>query len=117
MKGFSQVRSKLKSIDNKILQAGKEGVYDVAETIFEDSRANFVPIDTGELYNSARLDEIDRGKSYSAIVSYNTDYAIFVHEISYYRHSRGKSKYLETPFNKHVPKLKSSIQKRMERAL
>lgn len=46
-----------------------------------------VPIDTGRLRNS--------GQAVDGVVSFNTDYAIYVHEILENRHPVGEAKFLE----------------------
>jgi hypothetical protein len=47
-------------------------------------------------------------------ISYNTDYAIYVHEIARYYHPHGSWKYLEIPFKelsqKLVPNAESKIK-------
>lgn len=116
MRGMSQVKSNLNKMPDRILKAGKEGLREVADTIYNDSRVNYVPIDTGELQNSARLDEMFRPKGLTIVISYNTDYAIYVHEIPY-RHVHGSWKYLENPFNKHVREIRPAIQSRLGGAL
>jgi hypothetical protein len=57
-----------------------------------------VPVDTAALRNSANTRAID-GKGYvEVIVSYGTEYGIYVHENLDAHHDVGQAKFLEQPF-------------------
>jgi hypothetical protein len=117
MKGFSQVKANLANVQKKILEAGSEGLKEVATTIYEDSKTNYVPIDTGALKNSAKMEEKSGASKYTIKISYNTTYAIYVHEIVYYYHAHGSWKYLETPFTIHTSKLEEIISEKIRGVL
>lgn len=59
----------------------KAGIFLLAQTIPR------VPLDTGRLRNS--------GQAVDGVVSFDTDYAIYVHEILENRHPVGEAKFLE----------------------
>lgn len=112
MRGFSQVRSKLVDIPDKVIEAGQEGVKEVGENILEESQF-LVPVDTGALQASGDLNEKGSGKKYTVTVSYDTDYATYVHEIMHTFHPVGQAKYLRIPFKKHIPSLPTTIESKL----
>jgi hypothetical protein len=113
MKGFNQVKANLQGFYENVLDAGRESLKEVATTIYEDSKTNYVPIDTGALKNSAKMEEKSGVSNYTIKISYNTTYAIYVHEIVYYYHAHGSWKYLETPFTIHTSKLAKIIAEKI----
>ena len=61
-----------------------------------------VPVDTGLLRNSAASRVEGSGMKVKAVVSYGTDYAVYVHEDLEARHKPGKTaKYLEKPMREN----------------
>ena len=57
-----------------------------------------VPIDTGVLKNTANTRVVGAGLDVEVVVSYGTNYAIYVHEDLNAKHAEGKqAKYLEQP--------------------
>jgi hypothetical protein len=114
MKGFQQVRSKLSAMPDKTLEAGKTGLRQTAKSIFDESQSQYVPVDTGALKASGKVEEKEGSNKLTITISYDTPYALPVHEIARYRHPHGAYKYLETPFNSNVPKLVPNIQSKMK---
>ena len=109
MRGFEQVKGNLTGLDTKLQAAGKAGLREVGTNIFNESQ-NIVPYDTGALKASGRTEEKDSAKKLKITISYNTDYAIYVHEIARYFHPHGSYKYLENPFTKHSADLPRIIE-------
>lgn len=56
-----------------------------------------VPVDTGALKKSVRVEIHDLGHTAEVEVSYNTPYALVQHENLEYNHQVGQAKYLEQP--------------------
>lgn len=54
------------------------------------------PVDTGRLRRSARVTKVGKGFDVVVGVSYNTDYAVYVHERLDVFHPRGQAKFLST---------------------
>ena len=69
-----------------------------------------VPVDTGTLKGSADTHFSGVGFDTTGAISYNTDYAIYVHEDLDARHKAGKqAKYLEQPARVLAPTIRSII--------
>lgn len=71
----------------------------LAGLIIQGEAQRRTPVDTGLLRNSARTNK--RGKSFQTeiTVSFNTAYAVIVHEVTYYNHVIGEAKFLENAVN------------------
>lgn len=116
--GDKRLYERLKKKNKVVTAAVKRGTLKAARALLADSR-EIVPVDTGRLYRSGRArhqkvtrDEMGflRGtdgrftskSTFSADVTYNTPYAIYVHEDPNARHKPGKSyKYLEKPARRY----------------
>lgn len=59
-----------------------------------------VPVDTGFLKSTGRIEQIKDGYK----VVYDASYAIYVHEIDYYKHKNGKSRFLEEAYYEVINK-------------
>lgn len=69
-----------------------------------------VPIETGTLRQSANTRLEGHGLDVAAIVSYGTDYAIYVHENLEARHKPGRqAKFLETPLREKRDRIRDII--------
>jgi len=111
VKGFSEVKSKLQKIPNKMQDSGVEGLREVGKQIFDSSQAQ-VPVDTGALRSSATMTE-SGGKNLTITIAYNADYALYVHEKLGNVHPHGNAKYLENPFNQYAPTLEKVVQSKI----
>lgn len=93
-----------------IWEIAKKQFKEVAEECMEVSKENYCPVDTGALKESAEIEEVTNSSTqYELELSYNTPYAIYVHEISYYHHPHGQWKYLEVPVNLYRPKFQEIL--------
>lgn len=54
------------------------------------------PVDTGRLKKSARIGQEGKGMKTEVFVTYNTEYAVYVHEMVDVYHRVGQAKFLET---------------------
>jgi hypothetical protein len=64
---------------NQIAAGVERGIMKAGEHLKKKSQ-EVVPVDTGKLKRSAKVEQTGEKFSTRAIVSYNTDYALFVHE-------------------------------------
>lgn len=93
-------------------------IYQEAETIMADSKANYVPVDTGVLRDSGFVapPEID-GNVVSVELGYGgaaSAYALVQHERLDYHHTVGGPKYLERPFLDAMNGLEERLADRLE---
>ncbi|MCK9310675.1 MAG: HK97 gp10 family phage protein [Bacteroidales bacterium] len=116
MKGYEQVRSKLQKLPDSLAKAGQEGLHEVGQKIFDQARDS-VPVDTGALKGSGKMDESISGNKVKIIIGFYTEYAVYVHEILSYHHPHGKAKYLEDPFNSNISNIETTIASKMKGAL
>ena len=73
-----------------------------------------VPVDTNTLRSSARTRKEGKGLETAVVVSYSTDYAVYVHEDLEAAHAPGKTaKYLEGPLRENLPTLKKIVDQEM----
>jgi hypothetical protein len=102
-------RHKLKSV--KGLRAGlfRAGLF------LQRESQKLVPVDTGILRQSANTRAEGSGFDVAVVVSYGTDYALYVHENLEAQHVPGKSaKFLETPFREKQKKMVAIIMKSLK---
>lgn len=111
MKGFSEVKSKLQKIPDKMQTAGTEGLREVGQKIYDTSQAQ-VPVDTGALRASGSMTE-SGGKNLTITIAYEAEYALYVHEILRYNHPHGNAKYLENPFNQYAPTIQNIVRSKI----
>ena len=102
-----------KSYDKQVRAIGR-GLTKAGLFIQRESQ-KIVPVDTGALKNSARTRLVraaTKGSEQYAEVSYNTAYAVRVHEDPVAKHKKGKTyKYLEIPFLENQAKIAEIVIK------
>ncbi|MFJ8992620.1 hypothetical protein ACIRQH_19765 [Streptomyces sp. NPDC102279] len=99
----------------EIRAGAARGLYLGAEHVLARAQ-EVVPLDEGPLQHSgtASVDEA----SLTAVVSYDTPYAIRQHEEMDYRHAPGRTaKYLEGPLNENAATVQALIAAQVRRAL
>lgn len=97
--------TKLRAMNQAAVRAVAEGINDAAEEIFNESQRR-VPVDTGNLRSSGRIEPADE-RTLTAEISYGgtaADYALDVHEA----HATN-SKYLEEPARQLAPNYKQHV--------
>lgn len=67
-------------VQNVGAQQSESDIRAMAYLILERSRDVYCPVDKGDLRASAFVDETGHGEHYAAQVTYNTRYAMYVHE-------------------------------------
>lgn len=109
IEGKDKVIASMKSAINNMAASSVEELRREADELLADAREE-VPVDTGALHDSGKVTG-DAGsvfigpKSVEFVVSFgggDVDYAVYVHEDLTKRHTFGKAKYLEDPFNRRV---------------
>jgi hypothetical protein len=99
----------------EIRRAAARGLFLGAEHVLGES-SNVVPLDEASLQRSgtASVDE----STLTAMVSYDTPYAVRQHEEMDYRHAPGRqAKYLEGPLNAERAQVLALVAAEMRRAL
>ena len=100
-------------VEAKAHAAAESGLQHAAEHLLEESR-RIVPIDTGILSKSG----VASHEGTTAAVSYDTPYAVAVHEDMTAAHQPGRqAKYLETPLNELHDKLLGIVADEIRRSL
>lgn len=97
--GHNDIKINLHLATAKMGEGLNRGLKKAAEYLLRRS-LEIVPVDTGDLYRSAFIEETGRGASYRVFIGYAMHYAVYVHENLANRHAPGKSaKFLEYPMN------------------
>ena len=109
----SDFDGKISKVTPKMLAGASKAVGEAGDELLRLSTME-VPHDTGTLQNSGNVAK----KKLEAVISYNTPYAVRVHEHPEYRFQKGrKGKYLEDPLKNNVSKFKSIISNRIKAGL
>ena len=97
----------------KMNMSAKAAVADFAAEVMLVSTENYCPVDTGTLKDSANVEETTNTETeYEVTLSYNTDYAVYVHEISRYYHDNPPSacwKFLERALTESQGKFEGEL--------
>ncbi len=117
VKGVELVVGNLDKAHVELVQAAAAGLYQAGEAMMADSKANFVPVDTGTLKNSGFVEQpvIDEGLI-QVTLGYGgaaEDYAVVQHERLDYHHAVGGPKYLERPVLNAAKSLTDHIAERL----
>jgi len=116
--GVSKVLRNLKKVKKVTGSAVERGLVEGAQFLQRESML-IVPIDTSILKNSCRVVKA-KGSGFTAdiVVSYKTDYAVFVHENLTARHKEGKrAKYLEEPARTHRSRIIKIVNEEARRRI
>lgn len=98
VKGAETVLRNLKLQIEKMQKYSDDAVDDAARSIAFES-TNQVPFDKGTLKNTLRIEKTKEGVR---VISYNTPYAVRLHENPQYNFKNGrKGKYLEDPLKQN----------------
>lgn len=116
--GGDKVLEGLDALVAELPQAVAAALYQEAEAIMADSKANYVPVDTGVLRDSGYVEqpEID-GNEISVTLGYGgaaSAYALVQHERLDFHHTVGGPKYLERPFLDAAAGLEERLADRLE---
>lgn len=110
-----RTRSEWTDVTPRIRTAGREALFDVLEYLLDESN-KIVPHDKGDLQASGQV-SIDPNKLIGS-VSYNTPYAIRLHEHPEYKFQKGRQgKWLEKTFKAKKSKVQQYMRDRIASAL
>jgi hypothetical protein len=115
-KGWEQtVRPNIQRIAKNSPREFADATYEEYKIEFGESQ-KLVPVLTGELKGSGRIDPpVIQGKKISVRISYNTEYAIYVHEdLEAFHPNGGQAKYLEQPLRQSAPSMPGRIARRVD---
>jgi hypothetical protein len=99
-------------VEQRVNAAGREALRDAGEFLLEESNRT-VPIEEGTLQRSGYVDVDDT----QATVSYDTAYAVRLHENPQYRFQHGRrGKWLQLTVNEQARRVGDFLRRRMERA-
>jgi len=115
--GRARAIGNLKIAEQIVLNEFENTSMRAAKDIMLISKSQFVPIKTGALLGSGRVEKTKRGKSFEILMKYGgpPDYAVAVHEQNKnYRNGR-QWKYLETPAKSfpYMEKMTVDMRRRM----
>lgn len=114
VKGLAALEAKLKKNTDQIIKGLRKGLFRAGLFIQRESQ-KLVPVDTGALRASANTRIEGTGAESEVIVSYSTDYGVYVHENLEARHKPGKTaKYLETPLREKRQRLEKIVIEAIE---
>lgn len=126
LKGVRELIRRLDSTPAAVRDACGKGLYRFGEKIMSESKDRYVPVDTGTLKRSGRVDRPEiSGDNVSVKLSYGgaaQAYALVQHERTDFHHPHGQAKYLETPVKIHGTQagvnqfLVPEIRRELERA-
>lgn len=85
-------------------------VREVTEEIFQESQ-RLVPVDTGALKRSGKYEVQGKGFSASGVISYDTHYAVYVHEDLTKHHAPPtQAKFITQPMYEYAPRLAAKLK-------
>lgn len=104
------VRARVRSRRTRYAAGVERGIRKATAFLLRES-LRLVPVDTGALRASARTRFEGEGLQTEGWVSYNTHYAIYVHEDLHARHAPGKTaKYLERPAREQAAEIRRIVR-------
>lgn len=113
--GVKKIQRAIRKHQHKTAEGLRRGLYKGGLFLQRESQI-IVPRDTGDLAESANTRLEGSGFQVAAIVSYRTDYALFVHEDLEARHTPGKqAKFLEQPLREKRDRIAAIVRGEMGR--
>jgi hypothetical protein len=106
-----------KIVTEKQRKAALRGLYKGGLLLQRESQ-KVVPVDTGNLKNSAFTRKVEDSAIPEVQVGYTAAYGIYVHENEEAKHAEGKmAKFLETPMRVHRKEIRSVIADEIKEAM
>jgi HK97 gp10 family phage protein len=112
LKGADDLRKALEKAVEKAPGALAKAMLDEADKVLEEAKAN-APVDTGRLRDSGAVSSDLSGDKLEVGVTFDTDYAIAVHE----RMERRGNKFLERAFLERASKIPAEYAEAVEKEL
>jgi len=109
VQGTKSITRALEARRKATIKGLRKGLYQAGLFLQRESQ-KIVPIDTTDLKESADTRMEGTGRDVAVIVSYGTDYAVYVHEDLEARHKPGKqAKFLEQPFREKRERMREIV--------
>ena len=113
VQGAKGIQRALEAHRKAVGRGMEKGLY-LAGLFLQRESQKIVPVDKGPLRESADTRMEGEGLRANVIVSYGTDYAIYVHEMVENRHKPGKqAKFLEQPFREKRDRMREILVEAM----
>lgn len=109
VKGLAELQNQIADIPNKTMKGIEK-----AMGIIYDASQPLVPVDTGALKRSGKIEEVDKGlkiKYHSENPKNGYNYAVIQHENTSFNHRVGQAKYLEDAIKNNLDKIEDAIVK------
>ena len=92
MRGLNELLEYISRLPDVIVEGAKEGLRNAAVVIAEYTK-RFVPVDTGDLISTVRVEIVDDFTVRVVVGNDYIDYALTVHESTWNVHHVGQAKY------------------------
>jgi hypothetical protein len=114
VQGLSEIRKAFADYKEVPAKKLRKGLIRAGLFLQRESQ-KIVPVEFGVLKNSANTRAEESGLDTEVVVSYGTDYAIYVHENLEAGHKSGKqAKYLEQPLREKRNEMRKIVQEAMK---
>ncbi len=115
VRGFNKVKAALRKVEKRHAKGMERGVVKAGLHLQRKSQI-IVPVEFAVLKNSANTRKEGSGFDVEVVVSYGTEYAVFVHEDLEAEHKPGKqAKFLEQPARDEAGAMADIIKKEIVR--
>lgn len=121
IKGLDRLERNLANLNGEAPKILARALMAEGEMIMLDSKANWVPVDTGALRSTGHVQEpVINGTKVSVTLGYGgpaVPYAVVQHERLDYNHTVGRAKYLEGPTLQSASNMDQRLADRVKRDL
>ena len=122
IEGIQQLVANNRRVVRGIIRDAGASMRSTADGVMAVSKARYVPIATGQLRDTGRVDgpRITEDGMIQVDMMYGDDethYAIIVHEDLGAHHEHGQAKYLEIPFNESAPQIEKRLGDALQRSV
>jgi hypothetical protein len=111
--GVAEMKRKMHTAAADIRRLQVRAVEAEAQKILKEAQSR-VPVDTGQLRDSGRVEMHEDGTTIKARIVFGTDHAIPVHEDLEAKHPSGQAKFLESALNEASSTVAAGIASRMK---
>lgn len=108
--GPAKVQARLRSRRTLWAAGVERGIKKASAFLLREAK-KIVPVDTGALKASGRIDLTGTGPETNAFITFSTDYAGYVHEdLNAYHRPPTSAKYLERPAREHQEEIRQIVR-------
>lgn len=112
--GINQVKASLAAAAARAAKGFERGLVKAGLTLQRESQL-LVPVDTGNLKNSASTRKEGSGFETVVSVAYSASYSLFVHENLEAHHPVGQAKFLEQPAREYADELARIVSEEVKK--